>query len=133
MTNYLLDANILSDLIHRPQGIVASTIARIGEVNISTSVIVACEIRYGAAKKGARLLSERVALVLSLIKILPLQVPADETYGHIRALLEKSGRTIGPNDLLIAAQCLSLNTILVTDNESEFSRVPGLRIDNWLR
>ncbi len=133
MTVYLLDTNILSDLIHRPQGIVAKAIAGVGENNISTSIIVACELRYGAAKKGAKALSERVALVLSLIRIWPLETPIDEAYGRIRSHLERAGNLIGPNDLLIAAQCLSADAILVTDNDREFSRVPGLRIENWLR
>ncbi len=133
MTIYLLDTNIISDLIHRPQGIAASAIARAGEANISTSIVVACELRYGAAKRGSRALIERVALVLSLIKIRPLEAPADEVYGQIRSRLELAGRLIGPNDLLIAAQALALDATLVTDNEREFSRVKGLRVANWLR
>jgi tRNA(fMet)-specific endonuclease VapC len=133
VTIYLLDTNILSDLIHRPQGVIAKAIARVGEDNISTSIIVACELRYGAAKKGAQALTGRVALVLSLISVWPLELPADETYGQIRSNLERSGNLIGPNDMLIAAQCLSTKAILVTDNEREFSRVSGLRIENWLR
>ena len=133
MSIYLLDTNILSDLIHRPQGIIARAIARVGEENISTSIIVACELRYGAAKRNAATLTARVALVLSLIKIWPLEPHADEKYGGIRAELERTGNLIGPNDMLIAAQCMSLNAILVTGNEREFSRVPGLRVENWLR
>ena len=133
MSLYLFDTNILSDLIHHPKGVIAKSIGRVGEDNISTSIIVACELRYGAAKKNAAALTARVALVLSLIKIWPLEPRADEKYGNIRAELERTGKLIGPNDMLIAAQCLSLNAILVTDNEREFSRVPGLRVENWLR
>ncbi len=133
MTVYLLDTNIISDLIHRPQGAVAGAIARAGEENISTSIVVACELRYGAAKRGSRALSERVALVLSLIKIRPLESPADEVYGQIRSRLEHAGKLIGPNDLLIAAQAMTLDATLVTDNEREFSRVKGLRVANWLQ
>lgn len=133
MSGYLLDTNILSDLIHRPQGAIANAISRVGEENAATNIIVACELRYGAAKKGSKALLDRVALVLSLIKIWPLAAPADEAYGNIRSTLERSGNPIGPNDLLIAAHCLSLNAVLVTDNEREFFRVPGLRVENWLR
>ena len=133
MTIYLLDTNIISDLVHRPRGVAAAAIARAGEENIFTSIVVACELRYGAAKRGSRALSERVALVLSLIKIRPLEPPADEVYGRNRSQLEHAGRLIGPNDLLIAAQALTLDATLVADNEREFSRVKGLRIANWLR
>jgi tRNA(fMet)-specific endonuclease VapC len=130
---YLLDTNIVSDLIHRPQGKVTKAIARVGEDNIATSVIVACELRYGAAKKGSRGLAERVALVLSLIKICPFECPMDELYGEIRARLELSGNPVGANDLLIASQCLAMHATLVTANEREFSHIEGLQIENWLR
>ncbi len=133
MTGYLLDTNILSDLIHRPQGVVAAAITRVGEANVATSIIAACELRYGAVKENSRILTERVALILSIIKIWPLEAPAAEIYGKIRAALERSGNLIGPNELLIAAHCLSINAILVTDNEREFSRVHELRVENWLR
>ncbi len=133
MTIYLLDTNILSDLIHRPQGVVPKAVARAGEANVSTSIIVACELRYGAAKKNAPALTERVALVLSLIKIWPLEAPAAGIYGKVRSTLEQSGKPLGPNDLLIAAHCLSMNAVLVTDNDREFSHVPDLRVENWLR
>lgn len=59
--------------------------------------------------------------------------PADHVYGRIRADLQRRGQPIGSNDLLIAAHALALDCILVTDNEREFSRVPGLRVENWLR
>ena len=62
-----------------------------------------------------------------------LEPPADVAYGDLRAALEKSGRLIGPNDLLIAAQSLALEMVLVTDNEREFERVDGLKVENWLR
>jgi tRNA(fMet)-specific endonuclease VapC len=64
---------------------------------------------------------------------LPFDAPADTAYGLLRARLEQSGKPIGANDLLIAAQALSLGHVLVTDNEREFGRVAGLRCENWLR
>ena len=71
--------------------------------------------------------------VLAEIAVHDLAVPADSRYAEIRVALERQGRPIGQNDLFIAAQCLALDLTLVTDNEREFSRVPGLRIENWLR
>ena len=129
---FLLDTNILSDLIRHPQGEVARRLAARGEDSVCTSTIVACELRYGAEKSGSKRLSERVDLVLSALEVLPLEAPADRHYGTIRQLLAQRGTPIGPNDLLIAAHARSLDLTVVTDNEREFSRVPDLRIENWL-
>jgi len=71
--------------------------------------------------------------VLSGLAVKAWDGPADRLYGEVRAELQRSGRLIGANDLLIAAHALALDCILVTDNEREFSRVPGLRVENWLR
>lgn len=111
----------------------AERIARVGEQQVCTSIIVAAELRYGAAKRASRRLSAQLATILGGLEILPLEHPADETYAKLRAQLERTGRVIGPNDLLIAAQALTLDLTLVTDNEREFSRVPHLRVENWLR
>ena len=75
----------------------------------------------------------QLEVVLSALEILPFDAPADKTYGLLRARLEQIGKPIGANDLLIAAQALSLGHVLVTDNEREFARVDGLRCENWLR
>lgn len=133
MTRYLLDTNVLSHLIRNPQGIVAHKIGQMGEVSVCTSLIVAAELRYGAAKKGSARLSNQVAAVLSVIDVLPLESPVDDHYASIRTKLEMEGQMIGGNDLLIAAQALTLGCIVVTDNEREFRRVDGLKVDNWLR
>jgi tRNA(fMet)-specific endonuclease VapC len=130
---YLLDTNILSDLVRRPQGQVAQRIREVGERRVCTSIIVAAEIRFGAARKGSERLTSQVESVLGAIEILPFEVPADVEYGALRAHLEVRGEPIGGNDLLIAAHSLSLDCTLVTDNEREFGRVPKLRCENWLR
>lgn len=65
--------------------------------------------------------------------ILPFEAPADRVYGQLRANLQRTGRTISSNDLLIAAHALTLGLTLVTNNEREFSRVDGLPLANWLR
>jgi len=129
---YLLDTNILSDLVRQPQGKIARKISSVGEQTICTSIIVAAELRYGAAKSGSRTLTDRVDLILSALEILPLEPPADRHYGDIRHHLTRKGNTIGPNDMLIAAHALSAGLTVVTANTGEFSRVPGLSIENWL-
>jgi tRNA(fMet)-specific endonuclease VapC len=130
---YLLDTNIVSDLVRNPQGRIAQHIGKIGEAQVCTSIIVAAELRYGAAKKQSPRLTAQLEAVLSALEILPWQEPADMTYGTLRSRLEKAGRPIGGNDMLIAAQALTLGHTLVTDNEREFARVKGLRRENWLR
>ena len=131
--HHLLDTNILSHLVRYPQGVVARRIAKEGEKNICTSVVVAGELRYGAVKRGSDRLTAQLETILSRLEILPLREPADQCYAELRAHLEKRGQLIGPNDMLIAAHALALDYIVVTDNVREFSRVPGLRVDNWLR
>jgi tRNA(fMet)-specific endonuclease VapC len=130
---YLLDTNIVSNLVRNPRGRVADRIKTIGERNICTSIIVAAELRYGTTKKAWPRLSTQVEAVLGAMDILPFDSPADEIYGSIRTQLESAGTPIGGNDLLIAAQALALEHTLVTDNDKEFSRIEGLRVENWLK
>ena len=128
----MLDTNILSDLVRQPQGAIARRIAEKGEETICTSIIVAAELRFGAEKSGSDKLADRVDLILSAIEILPLESPVDREYGKLRHYLAGKGRLIGPNDMLIAAQALCAGLTVVTANTGEFSRVPGLNIENWL-
>ena len=130
---YLLDTNIVSDLVRHPQGRTAAKIAEVGEDAVATSIIVAAELRYGAAKKASPRLTAQLEAVLGVLEIIALEVPADASYGAARVALEAAGTPIGANDLLIAAQALALGMIVVTDNEREFARVDGLRLENWLR
>jgi len=130
---YMLDTNIVSDLVRNPQGEVARHIAAVGEAHVCTSIIVAAELRYGATKKGSRRLTVQLEAVLGALDILPFDAPADATYGLLRTQLERSGQMIGGNDLLIAAQALALGSTIVTGNGREFARVDGLPQENWLR
>jgi tRNA(fMet)-specific endonuclease VapC len=130
--SYLLDTNIVSELVRRPSGTVATRIADVGEDSICTSIIVAAELRYGAAQSDSKQLFERVSLLLSVLEILPLEPPADQHYAEIRHHLARQGTPTGPNDLLIAAHALAANLTLVTANKGEFERVPSLRVENWL-
>ena len=129
---YLLDTNIVSDLVRHPQGRVAKKIAAVGEKSICTSIIVTAELQFGAHKRGSVRLTTQLEMILSAIEILPLEEPADHRYAELRTSLEKRGTPIGPNDMLIAAHALALDCIVITANVSEFTRVPGLRVENWL-
>ncbi|BEV08387.1 type II toxin-antitoxin system VapC family toxin [Methylophilus sp. DW102] len=128
----MLDTNIISDLIRNPSGAAARHIEQVEAKDIFTSIIVAAELRYGCAKKGSVKLTEKVENLLATIMVLPLENPVDTEYGRIRAELEVAGQTIGMNDLLIAAQAYTLNLRLITDNLREFSRIRGLKVENWL-
>jgi tRNA(fMet)-specific endonuclease VapC len=132
LTRYMLDTNIISDLIRNPQGKAAKRIAKVGEDNICTSIIVAAELRYGCAKSGSERLLKAVEDLLDEITVLPLDVPADTEYGGIRAALEAAGKPIGSNDLLIAAHAYTTGATIVTANVDEFKRIRGLKVENWL-
>jgi tRNA(fMet)-specific endonuclease VapC len=132
MTRYMLDTNIISDLIRNPQGRAAKRIPRVGEDNICTSIIVAAELRYGCAKSGSQRLLKAVEDLLGEIAVLPFDVPADTEYGGIRSELEAAGRPIGGNDLLIAAHAHATGATIVTGNVDEFKRIRGLKVENWL-
>jgi tRNA(fMet)-specific endonuclease VapC len=100
---YLIDTDTLADLIQHPDGRIRDRIAEVGEESVCTSIIVACELRFGARKKGAATLTKRIELLLETIEVLPLAEDVDRTYAEVRAALERKGRPIGANDLLIGA------------------------------
>ena len=125
MTRYMLDTNIISDLIKNPRGKAAKRIATVGEDAICTSIVVAAELRYGCAKAGSSRLLKAVVDILDEITILPFDVPTDAEYGDIRSELEAAGTPIGGNDLLIAAHARAAGATIVTANTGEFGRVKG--------
>jgi tRNA(fMet)-specific endonuclease VapC len=133
LTRFLLDTNILSDLVRNPQGRVAVRIAAVGEDSICTSIIVAAELRFGAAKKGSERLTRQVDRILSVIDVQAFDAPADNAYARLRVQLKAAGSPIGGNDMLIAAHALATDCAVVTDNEREFSKVADLKVENWLR
>jgi tRNA(fMet)-specific endonuclease VapC len=133
LTRYLLDTNMMSDLMRHPDGKVAMCVRTVGEQQVCTSIIVAAELRFGACKKQSARLKSEVEILLGLIDVLPFDAPADAAYGVLRANLEAAGTPISGNDLLIAAQAIALGHSVVTANEREFSRISGLAIENWLR
>lgn len=130
---YLLDSNAISHIVRFPAGQVARRLSEIDAEQVFTSVIVSAEVLFGVRKKGSADLAAKVEAVLSRLFVAPVATPADQRYAELRCSLEKSCTPIGPNDLFIAAHALALDAVLVTDNENEFSRVPGLKVENWLR
>ena len=130
---YLLDTNVLADLARNPSGAAARAIAEVGETSVCTSVVVACEVHYGVAKRASPKLTQRMRELLGAIDVLTnLPEGIAVHYGQIRTEIEAAGETIGPNDLLIAAHARAAGLTVVTGNEREFRRVPGLRVENWL-
>jgi tRNA(fMet)-specific endonuclease VapC len=130
---YLLDTNTISGIMRDPRGPAAARLRRRDIGQICTSIVVAAQLRFGAERKGSRILTERVDAILEQLPVLPLEATVDRLYAGLRARLERKGRPIGANDLLIAAHALALRCTLVTDNVREFSRIDSLAVENWLR
>jgi tRNA(fMet)-specific endonuclease VapC len=130
---FMLDTNIVSDLVRHPHGRVAKRIAEVGEARVCTSIIVAAELRCGATRTASPRLEEQLESVLRAIEVLPFESPADVVYGALRARFDEIGQPIGANDLFVAAHALALRCTLVTDNDREFARIRALPVENWLR
>jgi tRNA(fMet)-specific endonuclease VapC len=129
---YLLDTNIVSSFIRYPVGSVSAHIDRHGSDTVAVNAIVAGELYFGAIKNPDPRLIDRIDVVLASIAGVAIEAPTDYFYGAVRADLERKGTPIGSNDLWIAAHALALGVTIVTANISEFSRVEGLRVENWL-
>ena len=138
MTLLLFEVNKLiiaavSELIKQPNGHTAQKIAKLeNEDSCCTSLIVACELRYGALKKGSPILTDKVNQLLETIAVLPLEQNIEPHYARLRVTLERAGTPIGSNDLLIASHACALGLTFVTGNLKEFSRIPDLAVENWL-
>jgi tRNA(fMet)-specific endonuclease VapC len=117
---FLLDTNILSHLVRDPRGRISDRIKEVKEQNICTSVVVAAELRCGAAKKASPRLTNQLDSILHAIDVLAFERPADTVYGELRAKLERAGQSICANDLLVAAHAVALGHTVVTDNERNF-------------
>ena len=128
---FMLDANALSELIRNPRGILAQRLNALEPDAVCTSIITACELRFGAQCKGSATLTQRVEQLLQALTVLPLDTPADEHYADIRATLKRSGTPIGSHDLFIAAHARSRGMTLLSRKLREFERVPGLNVEDW--
>ena len=131
---YLLDTNICIQIIRRKPSELLSRLTALPVGDVGLSTITAAELHVGVQKsRDPARNAEALTLFLLPLEIAAFDYAAAEAYGRIRAALESAGTPIGPLDTLIAGHAVSLDAILVTDNVAEFSRVPGLRIENWLR
>jgi tRNA(fMet)-specific endonuclease VapC len=130
---YLLDTDVLSELAKGHDVKLLQRVQNLGLSECAMSVISEAEIRYGQACRPLHpTLTARIDALLAEIPCLPMGKSAVAPYALIRAELRRLGTPIGPNDFWIAAHALAENLILVTGNDREFARVPGLRVENWL-
>ncbi len=133
---YLLDTNILSDMMRNPTGLAAqqfrTTRSKSDTAGITTSVIVQCELLFGLKRRTHPRWKTHYELLLQSVSVMPFDVEVAAHYANLRAVLERAGTPIGPNDTFIAAHALALGATLVTA-DAEFARVPGLQIENWLQ
>lgn len=130
---YLLDTNIISDVAHNPAGSVGRKLSEIDPAEIVSSVVVAAEVWYGIENNPSFRSRGRTEAFMKNVNVLAMAPEVARTYGKLRAELKRTGNELGPNDLLIAAHAMSLGATLVTDDDRAFSRVRGLKIENWLR
>ena len=128
---YVLDTNIVSLVVREPEGTLERRLAAMARAEFGISVIAACELRYGVSRKGSARLATHWSRSWKVSTFSRWRKPADEHYGDIRAALERIGRPIGHNDLLIAAHARALGATLVTRNVDEFARVPNLEVESW--
>jgi tRNA(fMet)-specific endonuclease VapC len=130
---YLLDTNICIYISKEKPRSVLERFESINSGDIAMSLVTYAELLFGAEKSNASEKSKKILLELTtLIPPLPLSLEVAGYYAKIRSFLERKGNIIGNNDLWIASHALTLKTILVTNNTKEFSRVPNLRIENWI-
>ena len=131
---YLLDTNICIQIIRRKPADLLSRLTALSVGDIGLFTITVAELHVGVQKsRDPARNAKALTLFLLPLELAAFDYAAAEAYGRIRAALESAGTPIGPLDRLIAGHAASLDAILVTDNTAEFSRVPGLRIENWLR
>ena len=133
---YLLDTNIISHVMRNPTGLVAQRIfgreAHEGSSTVCTSLVVQCELLFGLHKLPNPKWERQYHRAMASITVETLGQEVAAPYATVRAYLEAQGQSIGPNDTLIAAHALALGATLVTA-DAEFTRVPGLRVENWLQ
>ena len=129
---WMADTNILSELIRNPQGPLVQHMLTIDMSGFCTSIVVACEMRYGAQRRGSAALQAKVEELLNSLPVLPLDADADKHYADIRTELEAAGTPIGSHDLFIAAHARASGLTLVTRNTREFTRVRALLVEDWM-
>ena len=130
---YLLDTNTCIYIAKHNPPAVRERFARHAASDLAMSVVTFGELRFGAEKSQSKEKARAAIQQLrSRIEVCPLPIAAAEHYGEIRAELQKNGQPIGNNDLWIAAHARAEGWVVVTNNEREFQRVPGLVVENWV-
>ena len=132
MPRYLLDTNVLSALMRDPLCPAGQKVLLLEDDAVCTSIVCAAELRSGVVRRPTPTRLAQLDWVLSHIPTEKMMAPTDMIYATVRSDLEADGTLIGGFDMLIAAHSLALGCILITDNEREFRRVPGLTVENWL-
>jgi len=131
-TRFLLDTDIFIYIRQKRPEEVSRRFSKLHPGEAAISVITYGELLYGAAKSVRRADAlARLSALIDLLPVLPLQKSVAHTYSEIRVALESNGEMIGNNDLWIAAHALAAGLTLVTNNEREFRRVRGLKVQNW--
>jgi len=131
---YMLDTDTCVYLIRKSHPSILKHIKRNRSGDVGISVISMSELEYGVQKSAYPGKNARALLAfLASFEVAPLEENAARVYGELRAGAERAGRPIGAKDLLIAAHARARGCVLVTNNEREFSRVPGLTVENWTR
>ena len=129
---YLLDTNIISDIVRNPNGEAARRFAELSSDDLCTSIVVSAEVLFGLEKGAGERMRRSMMAVLDSLRILSLEPPVDKIYAHTRAAMSKIGKAITPNDMFIAAHALALDATVVTADQG-FRLVPGLKVENWLQ
>ena len=129
---YLLDTNACVDYLSGRYPSVIARLQRSGPADIGLSTVVVAELRYGADRSArAKENHARVDVLVAEIPPVEFDLESAAAYGRLRTRLEANGTPIGPNDMLIAAQALARDLVVITDNVREFRRVRGLKVENW--
>lgn len=134
MIRHLLDTDTCVALIRSRSEPVLARLKRCQPESVGLSSITLAELEYGVARSSDPARNQAALIQFCApLEIMPFDAPACHAYGRVRAALESRGTPAGPLDTLIAAHALSLSAVLVTINEREFRRVPGLKVENWSR
>lgn len=128
---YLLDTDICIYVINEKPRKVLERFSRHAVGDLGVSSITVAELAFGVEKSGSTRNRGALDAFLLPLEIAPFDLQAALRYGEVRSILEKKGTPVGPLDTLIAAHALGLGVTLVTNNQREFQRVPGLRAENW--
>jgi tRNA(fMet)-specific endonuclease VapC len=133
--NYLLDTNIISHMMRNAEGTASRYLEKLinsdPDHKFFTSIVVQSELLFGLAKRPTPKLQQAYERQMAGLMVMPIDDAVSHRYAAVRLALSQAGTPIGPNDLFIAAHALALDCTLVTDNEDEFRRVAGLKVENW--